>query len=178
MVWFVINVCYVSSLNFLIFTWNFTAVDKKKQCSNSFSAYWLTFYTTTSSFLSCWYWFIFCSGRVTESTFLSQATQIASVLSPCLPKNVFHLPSHNHWPQDMVVSIFPPQNSVVSVYSGTCVATVIWCLFIPTYLFFILPFRMYKVLVAQLCLTLHDPMECSCQTPLYMEYSRQEYWSG
>lgn len=50
-VWFVINICDVSSLNFFMFTWNFTAVDKKKQCSNSFCAYWLTFYTTTSSFL-------------------------------------------------------------------------------------------------------------------------------
>ena len=31
---------------------------------------------------------------------------------------------------------------------------------------------------AQLCLTLCDPMECSLQTPLFMKFSRQEYWSG
>ena len=35
------------------------------------------------------------------------------------------------------------------------------------------------LLVAQLCLTLHDPMDCiACQVPLSMEFSRQEYWSG
>ena len=33
-----------------------------------------------------------------------------------------------------------------------------------------------KVLVAQLCLTLCDPMDC--QAPLSMGFSRQEYWSG
>ena len=33
-------------------------------------------------------------------------------------------------------------------------------------------------LVAQLCLTLFDPMDCSCQAPLSMGFSRQEYWSG
>ena len=33
------------------------------------------------------------------------------------------------------------------------------------------------VLVAQLCLTLCDPMDCS-QAPLSMEFSKQEYWSG
>ena len=33
-------------------------------------------------------------------------------------------------------------------------------------------------LVAQLCLTLCDPMDCSPPTPLSMEFSRQEYWSG
>ena len=31
--------------------------------------------------------------------------------------------------------------------------------------------------VAQLCLTLCDPMDCS-QRPLSMDFSRQEYWSG
>ena len=30
----------------------------------------------------------------------------------------------------------------------------------------------------QLCLTLCDPMDWSPQTPLPMEFSRQEYWSG
>ena len=36
------------------------------------------------------------------------------------------------------------------------------------------------VLVAQLCLTLCDPVDCTVdhQTPLSMEFSRQEYWSG
>ena len=31
--------------------------------------------------------------------------------------------------------------------------------------------------VAQSCLTLCDPMDCSCQTPLSIEFSRQEHWS-
>ena len=36
-----------------------------------------------------------------------------------------------------------------------------------------------KVLVAQLCLTLCDPMDCSAhQAPLSMEFSRKEFWSG
>ena len=34
-------------------------------------------------------------------------------------------------------------------------------------------------LVAQSCLTLCDPMDCSpCQAPLSMGFSRQKYWSG
>ena len=33
-------------------------------------------------------------------------------------------------------------------------------------------------LVTQFCLTLCDPMDCSHQIPLSMEFSRQEYWSG
>ena len=32
------------------------------------------------------------------------------------------------------------------------------------------------MLITQSCLTLCDPMDC--QTPLSMEFSRQEYWSG
>ena len=32
--------------------------------------------------------------------------------------------------------------------------------------------------VAQSCLTLRDPMDCSCQAPPPMGFSRQEYWSG
>ena len=32
--------------------------------------------------------------------------------------------------------------------------------------------------VAKSCLTLCDPMDCSCQAPLSMGFSRQEYWSG
>ena len=32
--------------------------------------------------------------------------------------------------------------------------------------------------VAKSCLTLCDPMDCSYQAPLSMEFSRQEYWSG
>ena len=35
-----------------------------------------------------------------------------------------------------------------------------------------------KVLVTQTCPTLWDPMDCRGQTPLPMEFSRQEYWSG
>ena len=35
------------------------------------------------------------------------------------------------------------------------------------------------MLVAQLCLTLCDPMDfIACQAPLSMEFSRPEYWSG
>ena len=30
----------------------------------------------------------------------------------------------------------------------------------------------------QSCLTLCDPMDCSCQSPLSMRLSRQAYWSG
>ena len=30
----------------------------------------------------------------------------------------------------------------------------------------------------QSCLTLCDPMDCSPQAPLSMEFSKQEYWSG
>ena len=32
--------------------------------------------------------------------------------------------------------------------------------------------------LAQSCLTLCDSMDCSCQAPLSMEFSRQDYWSG
>ena len=35
-----------------------------------------------------------------------------------------------------------------------------------------------KVLVAQLFLTLCDPMDCSNQAPLSVEFPRQEYCSG
>ena len=35
-----------------------------------------------------------------------------------------------------------------------------------------------KVLVAQLCLTLYDPKNCSHLPPLSMEFFRQKYWSG
>ena len=35
------------------------------------------------------------------------------------------------------------------------------------------------VLVAQLCLTICNPMDsAACSVPLFMEFSRQEYWSG
>ena len=38
---------------------------------------------------------------------------------------------------------------------------------------------MFKALVAQLCPTLCDPMDCTDQqAPLSMEFSRPEYWSG
>ena len=32
--------------------------------------------------------------------------------------------------------------------------------------------------VAQLCLTIRDPMTAAYQSPLIMGFSRQEYWSG
>ena len=35
-----------------------------------------------------------------------------------------------------------------------------------------------KVLVIQSCLTLCNPMDCSPQAALSMEFSKQEYWSG
>ena len=35
-----------------------------------------------------------------------------------------------------------------------------------------------RCVLTQSCLTLFDPMDCSCQAPLSMELSRQEYWSG
>ena len=35
-----------------------------------------------------------------------------------------------------------------------------------------------KVLVAQSCPTLSNPMDCTCQAPLSTKFSRQEYWSG
>ena len=35
-----------------------------------------------------------------------------------------------------------------------------------------------KVLVAQLCLALCNPTDCSPQAPLCTEFSRKEYWSG
>ena len=35
-----------------------------------------------------------------------------------------------------------------------------------------------SVLVVQLCLTLCDPMDSSHQTPLSIEFSRQDYLSG
>ena len=35
-----------------------------------------------------------------------------------------------------------------------------------------------KVLVAQSCTTLCNPMDCSHQAPVSMEFSRQESWSG
>ena len=34
------------------------------------------------------------------------------------------------------------------------------------------------MIVAQLCLTLCNPWTIPQQTPLSMEFSRQEYWSG
>ena len=35
-----------------------------------------------------------------------------------------------------------------------------------------------NVKVAQLCLTLCDPMDVAFQAPLSMEFSSQFYWSG
>ena len=37
---------------------------------------------------------------------------------------------------------------------------------------------MVCVLVTQLCLILASSWAVACQTPLSMEFSRQEYWSG
>ena len=40
-------------------------------------------------------------------------------------------------------------------------------------------FNLGKVLVAQSCPTLCNPVDCiACQAPLSMGLSRQEYWSG
>ena len=38
--------------------------------------------------------------------------------------------------------------------------------------------RLVCVLVAQLCPTLSDPRAVACQAPLFMEFSKQEYWNG
>ena len=38
-------------------------------------------------------------------------------------------------------------------------------------------FLFHCVLVTQSCLTLCGPMDCSCQAPLSMEFSGQDYWS-
>ena len=38
--------------------------------------------------------------------------------------------------------------------------------------------RVLRVLVAQSCPTLCDPMNFTLRAPLSMEFSRQEYWSG
>ena len=37
---------------------------------------------------------------------------------------------------------------------------------------------LFVVVVTQSCLTLRDPMDCSPQDTLSMEFSGQEYWSG
>ena len=37
--------------------------------------------------------------------------------------------------------------------------------------------KVKKVLVAELCLTLWDPVDCSHQAPPSMRFSRQEYWN-
>ena len=52
------------------------------------------------------------------------------------------------------------------------------CIYLHVVIFVFLNICM---LVAQLCLTLCDPMDCvdcSPQAPLSMKFSRQEYWSG
>ena len=36
----------------------------------------------------------------------------------------------------------------------------------------------FHVLVALLCPSLCNPMDCNSQASLFMEFSRQEYWSG
>ena len=36
----------------------------------------------------------------------------------------------------------------------------------------------WKMLVAQLCPTLCNSMGCSCQAPLSMGFSKQDYWNG
>ena len=35
-----------------------------------------------------------------------------------------------------------------------------------------------NVKAARSCLTVCDPMHCSCQAPLSVEFSRPDYWSG
>ena len=39
-------------------------------------------------------------------------------------------------------------------------------------------YRAVLCLVAQLCPTFGDPMDCTSQDPLSMGFSREEYWSG
>ena len=40
------------------------------------------------------------------------------------------------------------------------------------------PERKKESEIAQLCPTLCNPMDCRIQTPSFMGFSRQEYWSG
>ena len=37
---------------------------------------------------------------------------------------------------------------------------------------------MYVCVLTQLCPTFCNPMHCTCQAPLSIEFFRQEYWSG
>ena len=54
---------------------------------------------------------------------------------------------------------------------------VLFCIFFAITTFFYE--KKVKVLVAQSCPTLCNPMECvAYHAPLSMEFSRQEYWSG
>ena len=39
-------------------------------------------------------------------------------------------------------------------------------------------YKSVKMLVSQSCLTLYTPWTGAHQTPLSIEFSRQEYWSG
>ena len=45
-------------------------------------------------------------------------------------------------------------------------------------IFFAVNKRTHACSVAQSCLTLCDPMDWVHQAPLFMAFSRQEYWSG
>ena len=38
--------------------------------------------------------------------------------------------------------------------------------------------KIVYVLIAQSCLILATPSTVACQAPLFMEFSKQEYWSG
>ena len=48
----------------------------------------------------------------------------------------------------------------------------------PIKIFFAVNKHTHACSVAQSCLTLCDPMDWVHQAPLFMEFSRQEYWSG
>ena len=52
----------------------------------------------------------------------------------------------------------------------------LWALVLPKFILSVDPES--ETEVAQLCLTICEPMDCSLQAPPSMGFSRQEYWSG
>ena len=63
-----------------------------------------------------------------------------------------------------------------------CISSLVKCLFksfahVLNGVYFDLCWAVHACSVTQFYLTLCDPMDCSPQTPLCMEFSRQEYWN-
>ena len=81
---------------------------------------------------------------------------------------IFHT-QHIFWNQWMI-------NKLKTEYFNLSFLLVFSSLTLPCFTY---KFILKKVLVAQLCLTLCHPMDCSPhQVPLSMEFSKQEYWGG